>query len=120
VLWGALEEGNYKRCIQVADKLLAHKENVYTMSARRCALVELGRYREAEQQLLHALELSPSLDYTYIQLSRALAGQKRFAEAEAVLIGALEEPRMEGGSESLLFDLSLIWATENRPGEKLP
>jgi tetratricopeptide (TPR) repeat protein len=117
--WRALAEGDFERCLEVADKILAQAPNNLIMTMRGNALNELGRYSEAEEQLRVALALAPRLGYTEIQLAYALAAQSRFGEAEAELLCAMRDPREDITLTDYFEMLAVVWNNENAPGQKV-
>jgi tetratricopeptide (TPR) repeat protein len=110
--WRCNEEGNFDRCLELADKILLCGRDAYSMTLRGCALMGLKRYREAEEQFREALCMTPAPSSTHLELARVLQFQNRFAEAENELVGALPQMISEAKAPRMYLDLlGTLWTS---------
>ena len=117
--WRCNQEGQFERCLQLADEILIRQPNSYTMLLRGCALIGLKRYGEAEEQLRNALGQHPVAAWAHIQMAVALMSQSRLAEAEAELLRGLPAyATAELPARYYLDILSSIWRREDPVQDK--
>ncbi|ACL64023.1 Tetratricopeptide TPR_4 [Anaeromyxobacter dehalogenans 2CP-1] len=81
------------------------------------ALVEAGRFREAEAPLRRAALLDPASALPHVQLAGVLLTQRRGAEAEAELRSAL---RLAPRDPDATFNLAMLLSGSNRSDEARP
>jgi tetratricopeptide (TPR) repeat protein len=112
--WRCKDGGDFERCLQLAEKAIAQRPTIYSMTMRGIALRELGRCPEAVTQLREALELGPPPGYpsgdTYIELALTLSAQERYLEAEASLLRGLRDRNAGIPSARYCDTLASIWS----------
>ena len=89
-----MERREFTRVTEIADDILkTEPENLRARLLRTEALAGLGENDKAETELRQVLAINPNIGQAQLQLAQALIAQKKYAEAEAILVRLQNDPR---------------------------
>ena len=89
-----MDRKEYTRVTEIADDILkTEPENLRARLARTEALAALGQNDRAESELRQVLAVNPNIGAAQLQLAQVLVAQKKYPEAEALLVKLQNDPR---------------------------